>query len=628
MKNAQEERTVKNIFGFLIPVLVLMMAPPAMAGDISPRSIPGSPPATVQLTGEILVVTPSVAFESATLRVAGPESYEAITWSRGEPLVIDLAADGFFSDSEKTKTSMPNLLDGRYGYEVVFHLAGGERRTHDGTFFLDGGAARNPSDERTYSTATPEGLGSDEAGGLTNVTAPSTSADDSVDISDTAGDGQTNVYMRSTAPGELDDPGRTWRVTNDQGSFRLIAGLPQLNNEIKPFTVTTGKQVGLGTTQPQAEVHIAGPGGILRIEDSDACTGTLTNPNYTDPSSWEIEEDQGRLMFELQTKCDFDFDPDLAGGKVWITRLGNVGIGTRDPTATLTIHQEDHGGDMRLTGAGQTYTLGIRGGSGELVVQGASGVSQEVVRIRHDAPADSLVVDPAGIGIGTGAPTADLTIHDGSDGGDLQLTGGGGQYKVGIRGDSGDFVVQGDGGTFEDFLRIRDGSPDEAIVIDPAGVGIGTANPGAMLHVVGNAVLEGDIALGSSRTIKHDIERLDGAEVLGAVRDLPLYFWKYKDDPAQATHVGPMAEDFHASFRLGRDDKHLSPADSAGLALAAVQGLDRTVSDSLGDLQAMVDLLAARNRELGSENDRLRARLAAIEARLEASPVDGDRRPE
>lgn len=38
-------------------------------------------------------------------------------------------------------------------------------------------------------------------------------------------------------------------------------------------------------------------------------------------------------------------------------------------------------------------------------------------------------------------------------------------------------------------------------------------------------------------------------------------------------HVGPMADDFHAAFGLGADEKRVSPNDLAGLALAAAEAL-------------------------------------------------------
>ena len=119
---------------------------------------------------------------------------------------------------------------------------------------------------------------------------------------------------------------------------------------------------------------------------------------------------------------------------------------------------------------------------------------------------------------------------------------------------------------------------------------------------MGSAVLEGDVALGSSRTFKHEIEPLEGLEVLETIRELPIYTWKYLKDPAQASHLGPMAEDVYAAFGLGRDEKHLSPADSAGLALAAVKGVD----EELQELRQLV-------RALASENAVLRERLSRLE---------------
>jgi hypothetical protein len=56
-----------------------------------------------------------------------------------------------------------------------------------------------------------------------------------------------------------------------------------------------------------------------------------------------------------------------------------------------------------------------------------------------------------------------------------------------------------------------------------------------------------------------------------------------------------MAEDFHAAFALGSGDRTIATVDTAGVALAAIQGL---------------------NAKLEAENAALRERLAAIEARL------------
>jgi hypothetical protein len=108
-------------------------------------------------------------------------------------------------------------------------------------------------------------------------------------------------------------------------------------------------------------------------------------------------------------------------------------------------------------------------------------------------------------------------------------------------------------------------------------------------------IVEGDVAFGSSRELKHDIVPVDARELLAKVSALPIHSWRYKEDPLEARHVGPMAEDLHASFGLGRDDKHVSPGDTAGVTLAAVQALAEEVA------------------RLAAANDRLRLDLERLQ---------------
>ena len=41
--------------------------------------------------------------------------------------------------------------------------------------------------------------------------------------------------------------------------------------------------------------------------------------------------------------------------------------------------------------------------------------------------------------------------------------------------------------------------------------------------------------------------------------------------------MGPVAQDFYSVFNIGTDDKHIAPMHEGGIALAAIQGLDRKV---------------------------------------------------
>jgi hypothetical protein len=61
---------------------------------------------------------------------------------------------------------------------------------------------------------------------------------------------------------------------------------------------------------------------------------------------------------------------------------------------------------------------------------------------------------------------------------------------------------------------------------------------------------------------------------------LPISEWNFKED-ADTRHLGPMAQYFHAAFGLGTDDKHIATVDANGVALAAIQGLNRKLDETI-----------------------------------------------
>jgi hypothetical protein len=84
----------------------------------------------------------------------------------------------------------------------------------------------------------------------------------------------------------------------------------------------------------------------------------------------------------------------------------------------------------------------------------------------------------------------------------------------------------------------------------------------------------------SDRNAKQDFAPVNASEILDKVTRLPLSEWSYKDDPA-TRHIGPVAQDFHAAFNIGTDDKHIAPLDEGGVALAAIQGLNQKLTVEL-----------------------------------------------
>jgi hypothetical protein len=121
-------------------------------------------------------------------------------------------------------------------------------------------------------------------------------------------------------------------------------------------------------------------------------------------------------------------------------------------------------------------------------------------------------------------------------------------------------------------------------------VGIGATTPGNLL-VVGNsgspAYCDGTTWVnGSDRNSKEAFADVNPRVVLEKVSALPILKWKYKVEAAGMRHLGPMAQDFHAAFGLnGADDKHIATVDEAGVALAAIQGLNQKLEEKESTLQ-------------------------------------------
>jgi hypothetical protein len=68
-----------------------------------------------------------------------------------------------------------------------------------------------------------------------------------------------------------------------------------------------------------------------------------------------------------------------------------------------------------------------------------------------------------------------------------------------------------------------------------------------------------------------------------------------------------MAQDLHAAFGLGEDDKHIATVDADGVALAAIQGLHAIVREK-----------DARIAALEKANADMLRRLEALEKRANA----------
>lgn len=94
--------------------------------------------------------------------------------------------------------------------------------------------------------------------------------------------------------------------------------------------------------------------------------------------------------------------------------------------------------------------------------------------------------------------------------------------------------------------------------------------------------------------------------------NIPVETWNYKSQDSSIRHIGPMAQDFHAMFGFGENDKTIATVDADGVALASIQGLHQLVQEQ----QATIQQQDAEIAELKAKNQQMLERLEQIEAAL------------
>jgi hypothetical protein len=96
----------------------------------------------------------------------------------------------------------------------------------------------------------------------------------------------------------------------------------------------------------------------------------------------------------------------------------------------------------------------------------------------------------------------------------------------------------------------------------------------------------------SDRTAKDRVEPVNTQSVLDRVSRLSINEWSYIGYDQR--HIGPMAQDFHEQFPLNENDKALNDADLHGVALAAIQGLNKKLDQKeteIAELKARLERL-------------------------------------
>jgi hypothetical protein len=299
-----------------------------------------------------------------------------------------------------------------------------------------------------------------------------------------------------------------------------------------------------------------------------------------------------------------------ASGQAATVGGGNANIASGDHATvgggndnTASENNATVGGGVNNTASGDTSTVGggnaniasglyatSPGGFANTAAGNSSFAAGTHARANHDGTfvwADSLTVDFAstaanqfliratgGVGIGTSNPATALHV---TDTGDTEisiqnLTPGGHRYTLQSSSTNASATVAA---SFQ--IIDRTANISRLLIATNGNVGIGKNNPATTLDVNGTVTATA-FNPPSDRNLKENFTPVNPRQVLDRVAAIPISRWNFISDPA-TPHVGPMAQDFHAAFGLGTDDRHIATVDADGVALAAIQGLNQKLDE-------------------------------------------------
>ena len=178
---------------------------------------------------------------------------------------------------------------------------------------------------------------------------------------------------------------------------------------------------------------------------------------------------------------------------------------------------------------------------------------------------------------------------------------------------------------------LHDGSFIFNDYFDPFGYVSTTAANQFMVKASGGTVFytSGDLSTGvrllpgagawsilSDRNSKENIESLDQQDYLSRLDSIDVFSWSYKSQDSNITHIGPMAQDFYATFNLGTDSTTINSGDFDGVNLLLLKALNAKVQL----LETQGEKLEALEKELGelrAQRERLMALLTQLEEKIE-----------
>lgn len=346
--------------------------------------------------------------------------------------------------------------------------------------------------------------------------------------------------------------------------------------------------------------HLAGNVGIgtatpaypLSFGDGNAGTRIALYDDPNGNADYGIGIDGSKMTFHVGAPGgSFSFRDAPAGSEVMsIGTGGTSGVSVKTPGnfnyPQLQLNQTTAGdwSRLRMKSDGPAWDIAL--GAGAAPVMNIFNGSANVLSLEHE---------------GNAVLTRNLNFATGS--GLRQMVNlWNNEHAIGVQGWATYFRTIG-GASQGGFAWYRGGVHNDAQYNAGGGEELMRLNSGGL-------TVRGTFVSSSDRNMKENIREVDPREVLEKVVSMPVSRWNYLDDP-DSEHIGPMAQDFHAAFAAGTDDKHIATVDANGVALAAIKGLN----EKLGEKDREIDTLRAKN-------EAMEVRLRALEKAVRRLTAD------